>query len=323
MDAAIIGLGRIAVGFQRDPQRRGAVTHAEAWRRHPMTTLVGGADPDHAQREAFESLTGVPAYPTFEELCRRHRPAIVSVCTPPALHREMTAAALASGAQRVLCEKPCTPDVRAARALLQDLGPDADKIGVNFHRRYDPLHRRLLARARADGVTSGTGTYTAGLRNTASHWFETVLAAGADIVAVLALPGVAGADPTPTAILRLRGGGVISLHHGAVSEYLTYETDLFTPVSRVRLLDSGTRGELLTAEASPRFAGYRELIPTASALPPGMSSAMLTVADDIVTSLLQDRPPLCTVADAVAVHAVCDAVLSSLETGRWTEVTAA
>src|SRR6202030_1754285 len=114
IDVAVVGLGRIGFTFQQDPKRFGAVTHVEAWRRHPMTRLVGAVDPEDAQRDAFEDATGVPAYPTWAELLRHEAPAVVSVCTPPAGQAASVLDALGAGAQRILCEKPCTASLDEA-----------------------------------------------------------------------------------------------------------------------------------------------------------------------------------------------------------------
>ena len=74
------------------------------------------------------------------------------------------------------------------------------------------------------------------------------------------------------------------------------------------------------AVPSPRFSEYRELQPLRAVFPLGLSNAMLSMADDAVSSLIDNRPMLCTVDDAVRVHALLDAVERSLTSGTWIEV---
>lgn len=318
--AAVVGLGRIGAGFQRDPLRVGAVTHAGAYVAHPGVELVGGVDPDPGQRAAFEADFGVPAYATLESLLADHRPALVSVCVPPPAHAEVVLAAVAANAARVLCEKPFTPSFAEARALVDALGSAAGRVGVNYSRRYDPLHLQLLGLVAGEALCGGTGRYTAGIRNTASHWLANLVAAGGEVEQVLAMPSVPGDDPTPTIVLGLVGGAHVYLEGHDVRDHLLFELDLVTDSHRIQLLDSGERGVLFERAPSPMFSGYHELRPADADLPRGMVGPMLPVVDDAVRSIAEDRPPVCGVSDALAVHAIIEAALLSLDAGAWMTV---
>jgi predicted dehydrogenase len=320
IDAAVIGLGRIGTMFQRDPRRTGIVTHAGAWRMHPATTLVAGVDPDVERREAFENDFDLPAYPTWATMIAHHMPDMVSICTPPDDHARSVLTALASGATRVICEKPCTGRFDDACRLKNQLSDDHDKVGVNFTRRYDPVHRRLFSVAAKEVVTSGYGCYTAGLLNTASHWFDGLLSTGAAVAEVLALPGIEGADPTPTVIARLTGGSVVTLFAEDVARFMIYETDFITECGRIRLERAGREASRDTRVQSPRLSEYHELLPARFSAPLGLANALLWVIDDAVRSALEQRPMRCTVTDAIRVHAILEAVRQSLVSGKWMTV---
>lgn len=317
LDAVVVGLGRIGAGFQRDPLRHGAVTHAGAYAAHDEFTLVAGVDPDGDQRAAFEADFGVPTYATYDDLIGHHRPDVVSIAVPPAMHGAAVWAALEGGATRVICEKPFTPSRREAEALVAAAGDGAARIGVNYTRRFDPLHRDVLgwfAEARPCG---GTGRYTAGIRNTASHWFASLLAAGFDIVSVLARPSVDGDDPSPTVVLETCDGAHVYLEGHDVADHLLFEFDLVADDRRVQLLDSGARAIRFERRPSPMFSGYSELRPIDEHLPAGLESPMLPVVDDAVRSIAEGRPMACSAADALVVHRIIEAALSSLQTGSW------
>lgn len=320
IDAAVVGLGRVALGFQRDPLRLGVVTHVEAWMRHPLTRLVGGVDPDPVRRQEFEAYAGVPAYADWTEMFAKHAPRLVSVCTRPELHADAVLAAVSGGAERVICEKPCTVDLRTILALCDRLGGGVRRVGVNFQRRFDPLCQRLAAIAMESSVLGGTGVYTAGLRNTASHWIEWVLSAGADVESVLALPQIEGEDPSPNVIFKVASGGLISLLAIPLSYYSVFEADLLLSDGRVRISSAGAAGGHHAVVASPRFSGYSELSEFKPLRTVGLSNSMLSMADDAVRSLLDDKPMTCTILDAVRVHRVIDAVDRSLATGTWVDV---
>jgi predicted dehydrogenase len=68
--------------------------------------VVAAFDIDEASCRAFCADGSVPyAYTDLGKMLAEQRPDLVSVCTPPAVHREQTTAALAAGAW-VWCEKP-------------------------------------------------------------------------------------------------------------------------------------------------------------------------------------------------------------------------
>jgi predicted dehydrogenase len=318
--AAVVGLGRIGFGFELDPLRLGAVTHAGAWSRHPATKLVAGIDPSPVQREQFEKHFNVPAYESLEDMFDVAVPDALSVATPAAAHRANVVAAVAAGVNRILCEKPCTPDVASARGLLADLGNDSRRVGVNYTRRYDPLHRHLLGRIRAGEVRSMHGRYTAGIRNTASHWLDCLFASGATVRRVLAVSAVDGDDPSPTLVLDLGGGATATLHGLDVADYLVFESDVVGRTAGARLTHSGSSGAPLEVVSSPMYSGYREMRPMAVAPPLGLSNPMLSVIDDVVAAIDEDRPMLCSVRDALAVHEVIEGALQSLASGEWVEV---
>ncbi len=73
--------------------------------------------PERAQQLADQY--GIPrVYSDWREMLEQERPDIVSVCLPNALHRELTLAALASGAH-VLCEKPLATSVAEAHEMFE------------------------------------------------------------------------------------------------------------------------------------------------------------------------------------------------------------
>lgn len=319
ISAAVVGLGRIGFGFDDDPLRVGVATHAAAFARHPMVQLAAGIDPDEEKRRSFESRYGVRTYATLQDALGDGIPDVASVCTPPATHADLVTACVAAGITRVICEKPCTPAHAEVLSLERALGDKESVVGVNFTRRYDPLARSLTSSLAREGVIGGAGFYTAGLLNTATHWIDLLLASGAVVEAVTALGGLQGADPTPNVVLHLSTGD-IWLQGLDVDDYMIFEADLFTRRGRVRYVRSGAGAETFVAEDSPMYSGYNELVPSDAPLPLGLSNPMLCVIDDAVASIEEDRPMLCTLAEAREVHAVVDAIRTSLATGSRTSV---
>ncbi|MFD8423315.1 Gfo/Idh/MocA family protein [Streptomyces sp. NPDC059466] len=95
---AVIGTGSIARG-----------SHVPAFARlaeEGETELVAAADTAEDAVREFCAAAGIPhAYTDPDRMLAERRPDLVAVCTPPALHRDQTVAALRAGAW-VWCEKP-------------------------------------------------------------------------------------------------------------------------------------------------------------------------------------------------------------------------
>ncbi|MFG2948230.1 Gfo/Idh/MocA family protein [Streptomyces adustus] len=144
--AAVVGTGAIARGSHLPALAR----LAEEGR----TEVVAAVDIDPAAVREFCASGGIPhAYTDLDLMLREQRPDLVTVCTPPTLHREQTVAALRAGAW-VWCEKPPVPtlaDFDAVEAAAGDgNGPYASIV---FQHRFGSgsRHVRRLLAERAMG----------------------------------------------------------------------------------------------------------------------------------------------------------------------------
>lgn len=139
--AAVIGTGGIARACHLPALSRLA--------EEGETELVAAVDIDHAAVEAFCARGGIPhAYTDMARMLRELRPDLVTICTPPRLHREQTVAALRAGAW-VWCEKPPVPTLADFDAVEAAEGPAGGPYAsIVFQHRFGSgaAHvRRLLA----------------------------------------------------------------------------------------------------------------------------------------------------------------------------------
>ncbi len=138
---AVIGTGAIARGSHLPALRQLA---AEG-----QTEVVAAVDIDAAAVEAFCAEGGVPhAYTDLERMLAERRPDLVTVCTPPTLHREQSVAALRAGAW-VWCEKPPVPTLADYDAVQAEEGAESGPYSsIVFQHRFGSgarQVRRLLA----------------------------------------------------------------------------------------------------------------------------------------------------------------------------------
>ncbi|MCX4760436.1 Gfo/Idh/MocA family oxidoreductase [Streptomyces sp. NBC_01275] len=139
--AAVIGAGAIGRGSHLPALQRLA---AEG-----ETEVVAAVDIDAGAVEAFCAEGGVPhAYTDLERMLAEQRPDLVTICTPPTLHRAQSVAALRAGAW-VWCEKPPVPTLADYDAVEAEEGQAGGPYSsIVFQHRFGSgtRHvRRLLA----------------------------------------------------------------------------------------------------------------------------------------------------------------------------------
>ncbi len=140
--------------------------------------LVAVADVDEAAAGDLAAEPGVPhVHRDHRAMLAAHRPDVVSVCTPPALHPEMVRAAVEAGARAVHCEKPVAPTYGEALEMAALAERAGTQLTFNLQRRLDPLHRHareLIARGEIGEVVTIEG-YCPNLFDWGSHILDLIL----------------------------------------------------------------------------------------------------------------------------------------------------
>lgn len=127
--------------------------HAHAYSLLPDVDVVGVADVDAATAEATASRYDATAYTDYRDLIATERPELLSICTPPRMHREVLEFAIEHGVRGVHCEKPMALSWGDARAMVE-LSTDAGvRLTINHQRRFDELH--VAVKAVIDGGEIG------------------------------------------------------------------------------------------------------------------------------------------------------------------------
>ena len=122
----IIGCGRVAAA------------HANAYTAIESTELVALAEPDPERRLKFDEAYGVTGlYENYREMLANEELDIISICTWPPLHREMTVAAAESGAKAILCEKPMALNLGEVDRMLAACEEAGAKLVVGHQHRFD------------------------------------------------------------------------------------------------------------------------------------------------------------------------------------------
>lgn len=138
--------------------------HGPAYTASDGADLVGIASrrPEAAAALASQLGDGVTAYPSIDALLEADAIDVVSICTPPDTHRELTERAVAAG-KHVLIEKPVAHTLADVAALRELAASAATVVDVVRNERYMELHRaaRALVAEGAVGTVTGVLLFTA------------------------------------------------------------------------------------------------------------------------------------------------------------------
>jgi predicted dehydrogenase len=107
LEAGIVGAGDVAAG-----------SHAPAYRQHPDVSLVSVCDIDDNKRSDFSKEYDIPReFSRAKKMFQSLDLDIVSICTPPHIHRDMVIDAAEAGIG-IYCEKPIATTLEEARQML-------------------------------------------------------------------------------------------------------------------------------------------------------------------------------------------------------------
>ena len=87
---AVVGLGRIGLGYDLNSNPSEVFSHTKAYLTHPSFHLVGGVDIDPEKRKVFEKYSRAPAFETVKDLFESQGNSIdcISICTPTSVHKD-------------------------------------------------------------------------------------------------------------------------------------------------------------------------------------------------------------------------------------------
>lgn len=312
--AAVIGLGRIGLGYDLTSGPEEIFSHSKAFLKHPGFELVGGADPDEGNRVAFERYSGEKAWQGAEDMLAELRPQVVAVASPTASHLSMVELALASKPLAILCEKPLATTEPEGRRIIDLCKQAGVLLGVNYMRRFDPS-LRAIGRELRDGafgeVFKGTLWYSKGLLHNGSHYLDLLLdwlgpVAGFDILDPG--PSVTLAGPEPDVVFRFESGCRVYALAAREENYSLIDLDLVGTRGRLRYADQGATLERWATREDPMFPGYTILERAASVPQPDMGRYQWHVVESLYQALAKGHAGPFSAVNGLSVLSLCSKV---------------
>lgn len=312
MDVIIIGCGNIAGGYEADHTSEFPLTHAGAFRKAGGFSLAACIDPDESKRCAFQHRWDVThAYDSIESAfqdCQRYDVAVV--CSPTEFHEEHLLQLLKCPVKLVICEKPISTDIAAARRIVAKYSAQGIPLAVNYTRRWDPmihdLHDELAANDWGK-IRSAVGFYNKGIFNNASHVLNLLI----HFLGNLKIDWVGHPvidhtpqDPTVDAVLSTSEGIPVHLLPGNSADYSLIEIRLVCENGIIDIAQLGKVFYKRTAKDSKMYPGFRELRSPVICRG-GYVKAMEQLALNVRQHLTDGQPLACTGEDALATLELC------------------
>lgn len=323
--AAIVGLGRIASTFDKDPKRKHVATHAGAYRRISGVELCAVCDQDETKLAEFSKTWGVQAlYKNFDLMLEKERPDIVSICTWPGSHYELAVRAVQGGVKAIFCEKPITEKLDDADRLVALCEKRGVILAVNHSRRWDEGHERvktLLEGGRIGQLRQVQCYYTAGISNTGTHLFDLLHYYLGEPVWVKASerPVFGDKDPTLSGQMLFQNDVLVSIIGLDVKDYLIFEMEFYGSKGRLRIKHSGFDLSVSQVDESPYFSGYKELKEIRPPFSMRHKTMMLNAVKDLLTCLKKKCQPKSSGRDGQKSLEMICAFKKSWTTGKQIE----
>ena len=125
--------------------------HLKGWQAQQGVELVGICDPDRARATGRAAEFAIPqVFDDVATMLDRTRPDAIDIITPVGSHAPLVRMAADRGVH-VMCQKPMTPTVAEAEALIAEVG-DRIRFMVHENYRFRPHYAEMAARVAAGEV---------------------------------------------------------------------------------------------------------------------------------------------------------------------------
>lgn len=309
---AIIGAGRIGALLDH-PQSPQILTHAHGYKASEDFEIVGFVDRDLKRAEDASTCWGGYAFDSIERLFEKQDVDVVSVCVPDELHYETLLALVKRPVKFIFLEKPAVRTTAEAEAVDVLYAGRPIRVLVNHTRRFVPEIRKTREAIKNGGYgdfLTGTGYYGKGLLHNGSHMVDLLRFLLDEVGEVKKISQTADFyddDPSVSALLSLRGGGIFYLRHIDCRKFDIFELDLIFERKRLRICEFGSVMEEYSIADSDVFKGYRTLKKDAEYATEHRKAMRHAVAN-IRNNLERDEPLACTLEDALATVKTCSRI---------------
>jgi len=152
-----------------------AYRHAEGYAELESCEIVACADILQENADAFaQKYPGTKAYLDYKAMLAAEKLDVVSICTWPHLHAEMTVTAARAGVKAIHCEKPMATSWNDAKEMVRVCKESGAQLTFNHQRRFgDPFRKaKALLDEGAIGDLVRLEASCSNLYDWGTHWLD-------------------------------------------------------------------------------------------------------------------------------------------------------
>ncbi len=309
--AALIGLGNIAWKLGQDQITGSSLCHKDAIDQHSKTRVVCAYSPDQSETDAFTRATGIDSASDLPAMLQKHRPDLVSICSPTPFHAEHLQICFDHVVPMIWLEKPATCNKQQLLSLLPP--PAACKTLVNFQRRYTSSYQNLrtLVQQQHYGLALGIDIhYSRGLETNGSHMLDILFFVTGVREYEILWTETGDALQNPDCVLRLDNGILVHIH-GFDLDYHNIDFSVTCTAGRLSILHGGMTLKIETCVEHELFPGfYRLRDADANTLgEAGFDHAFDRALDDLLMAHEERRAPLSNLDTALQTQTLLEDIL--------------
>lgn len=315
--SVIIGCGKIAGGYDA-PGDKNILTHAHAISVHKRTILSGVYDISYNKAKAFSRKWNTIAYKSSRDMLGKVKPEIIYICVPDDMHLGILKMVLNYKPKAVICEKPLSTDIEAAKLIVQKYKKNNISLAVNYTRRFDPVIRRIksdLLKMKYGAFINASVIYTKGILHNGSHAIDLLRYFFGEVVSCEVLAkntDYKKEDPTLDAFLEFDNNAKAHFIAADENHYSIFEIDLLFSRKRINLYQFGLKYDIQAVRIDPVFVSYKDL-DDRKMMFTGLNHALSNLIDNVIDHIENKKDLLCSAEDAVRTQESCEELLNRLK----------
>jgi len=303
----VIGCGRIASLMEQDEHRDKPTTHAGCYDVVDRTQIVAAADSYEERLKAFGRRWNVPRlYSSYEEMMDSEELDIVSICTYPIPHRDITVKVANSGVKAIFCEKAMATCLREAEEMIAACDENDVKLTINHTRRWDWGYRKakeIIDKGEIGQLIGVTLHFNGALGNMGTHYLDMVRFFAGDVAwSIGHLSHPDSLDPGGSGYFYFKNG-VRGIINGATGHNATFLFELLGSKGRVTISESSRPAEfsLYVDDGGLKKRPFPEIPEEAKTHTFGMGRCVIPLAvQEIIDSIEQNKETISTGRDGYA-----------------------
>ena len=291
LNAAIIGCGRIAGGFESEENRIHPCTHAGMYKSNSNIKMIAASDIDKKTLYKFGEKWSIDnLFNDYNNIFNEHNIDIVSLTTPSELHFEQLMELFKYPVKFIFCEKPLCSSVFEADELFKSAERTNIKIGVNFTRRWYPVYlkaKEIIESGMIGNIIRLDSHCYPGLLYMGSHLIDAILfltnGKPEKVSAVLTdnnENNTANKDPGAVGNIYFKEGFTAGFNVLSGKKYMFFEINIIGSKGRILITDYDRSLYLQQSEQSHIYTDRNELS-NMKRIPVSKKSPYLTIISEI------------------------------------------